>query len=43
VDSDADIVQVQVSANLERLFPSVMPDVKVTEVGKAEVKAEMGD
>lgn len=39
VDTGADTVLVQVSANLERLFPSVVPDVVVTEVGIAEIRA----
>lgn len=32
-------VLVAVSANLDRLFPSIIPDVTVTEWGRAEVKA----
>lgn len=39
VDSGDDTVLVQVSANLERLFPSVVPDVVVTENGFAEIRA----
>ena len=39
VDAGEDTVLVQVSANLERLFPSVVPDVVVTEVGFAEIRA----
>jgi hypothetical protein len=30
---------VQVSANLDRLFPSVVPDAIVTERGLAEIRA----
>jgi uncharacterized membrane protein len=32
-------VQVSVSADLSLLFPSIVPDVTVTETGKAEVRA----
>jgi hypothetical protein len=32
-------VLVQVSANLERLFPSVVPEVFVSEMGYAEIEA----
>ena len=39
VDAGADTVLVRVSANLERLFPSVVPEVVVSEVGKARVRA----
>jgi len=39
VDAKEDTVLVQVSANLERLFPSVVPDVLVSEHGYAEIKA----
>jgi Flp pilus assembly protein TadG len=39
VDAGEDTVLVQVSANLERLFPSVVPNVTVTESGYAEVKS----
>ncbi|GIV63614.1 MAG: hypothetical protein KatS3mg045_0953 [Bellilinea sp.] len=39
VDSGDDTVLVQVSANLERLFPSVVPDVVVTENGFAKIRA----
>ena len=39
VDAGADTVLVQVSANLERLFPSVVPNLTVTERGYAEVRA----
>ena len=39
VDSGKETVLVQVSANLQRLFPSVMPDVIVSENGLAEIRA----
>ncbi len=39
VNTGADTVLVQVSANLERLFPSEVPDVIVTEAGQAEIRA----
>ena len=39
VDANADTLLVQVSANLERLFPSVVPDVIVNERGLAEIRA----
>jgi Flp pilus assembly protein TadG len=39
VDASEDTVLVQVSANLERLFPSVVPSVIVTENGFAEIRA----
>ncbi len=39
VDAGEDTVLVQVSANLERLFPSVVPVVIVTESGYAEIRA----
>ncbi|MEN4099334.1 MAG: pilus assembly protein TadG-related protein [Anaerolineaceae bacterium] len=39
VDAGEDTVLVQVSANLERLFPSVVPEVIVTESGYAEIRA----
>lgn len=39
VDASEDTVLVQVSANLERLFPSVVPDVFVTESGIAQIRA----
>ena len=32
-------VLVQVSANLDRLFPSVVPEVLVSESGFAEIRA----
>jgi hypothetical protein len=39
VDANADTVLVLVSANLDRLFPSVVPDVVVTERGFAEIRS----
>jgi hypothetical protein len=39
VDAGEDAVLVRVSANLERLFPSVVPEVIVTENGFAEIRA----
>lgn len=39
VDAGEDTVLVEVSANLERLFPSVVPEVIVTERGFAEIRA----
>ncbi len=39
VDAGNDTVLVQVSANLDRLFPSVVPDVVVTESGSAEIRS----
>ena len=39
VDAGDDTVLVQVSANLERLFPSVVPVVIVSESGFAEIRA----
>ena len=39
VDAGEDTVLVQVSANLERLFPSVVPDVIVIETGYTMIKA----
>jgi Flp pilus assembly protein TadG len=39
VDAGEDTVLVQVSANLDRLFPSVVPDVAVTESGYAEIRS----
>jgi Flp pilus assembly protein TadG len=39
VDAGDDTVLVQVSANLERLFPSIVPNVMVTESGYAEIRA----
>ncbi len=38
MDANADTVLVQVSANLERLFPSVVPNVVVTEGGYTEIR-----
>ena len=39
VDAGEDTVLVQVSANLERLFPSVVPDVVITENGLSQIQA----
>ena len=39
VDAGEDTVLVQVSANLDRLFPSIVPDVIVTESGYAEIRS----
>jgi len=39
VDAGDDTVLVQVSANLDRLFPSAVPDVIVTESGYAEIRS----
>ena len=39
VDAGEDTVLVQVSANLDRLFPSIVPNVIVTEKGFAEIMA----
>ena len=39
VDASADTVLVQVSANLVRLFPSVLPEVIVVENGCAKIRA----
>jgi Flp pilus assembly protein TadG len=39
VDEGEDTVMVQVSANLERLFPSLVPNVVVSESGFAEIRA----
>ena len=39
VDAGKHIIQVQVSATLDRLFPSVVPEVIVSEQGVAEIKA----
>jgi len=33
-----DTVLMQVSANVDRMYPSVVPEVIVTEIGFAEVK-----
>ena len=39
VDSGKHTVLVQVSANLDRLFPSVVPNIIVSENGYAEIRA----
>lgn len=39
VDARDDTVLVQVSANLDRLFPSIVPNVIVTESGYAEIRS----
>ena len=39
VNAGEDTVLVQVSANLDRLFPSVVPEVVVAEAGYAEIQA----
>jgi Flp pilus assembly protein TadG len=39
VDAEKDTVIVQVSANLDKLFPSVVPGVVVTESGYAEIRS----
>lgn len=39
IDSGKDTVLVQVSANIDRLFPSVVPNVVVTETGQAQIRA----
>lgn len=39
VDAGEDTVLLQVSANLDRLFPGVVPDMSVTENGFAEIRA----
>jgi hypothetical protein len=39
VDAGEDTVLVQVSGDLDRLFPSVVPDVVVTETGYAGIRA----
>jgi hypothetical protein len=38
VNDEEDTVLVQVSANLDRLFPSVVPDVIIVKMGKARVR-----
>lgn len=38
VDAGKDTVMVQVSANMERLFSSVEPDVSITENGLAKIR-----
>jgi hypothetical protein len=39
VNAGDDTVLVQVSADLDRFFPSVVPDVVVTERGEANIRA----
>jgi hypothetical protein len=39
VNAGADTVQVQVSADLDRFFPSVVPNVVVIERGEANIRA----
>jgi Flp pilus assembly protein TadG len=39
LDAGEDTVFVQVSADLDRLFPNVVPDVTVTESGYAEIRS----
>ena len=39
MDAGKNIVLVQISANLERIFPSVVPIVVVTETGYAQIRA----
>ena len=39
VDPGEDTVLVKVSANLDRLFPSIVPNVLVTESGYAEIRS----
>jgi hypothetical protein len=39
VDAGKHTVLVQVSANLDRLFPSVVPNIIVSENGYAEIRA----
>lgn len=39
VDTGEDTVLVQVSANLAKLFPSMVPEVIVIEIGRAKVRA----
>ncbi len=39
VDPGDDTVLVQVSANLDRLFPDIVPDVMVTESGYAQIRS----
>ena len=39
VNDEADTVLVQVSANLDRMFPSIVPEVLVSENGFAEIRA----
>lgn len=40
VDNTNHTVEVVVSTNMDRLFPSVVPDIVVSEVGLARVRAE---
>lgn len=40
VENADQTVQVVVSANLDRLFPSVVPEIMVSEVGRAKVRLE---
>ncbi len=39
VNAGSDTVLVQVSANLDRLFPSVVPNIFLTERGEANIRA----
>lgn len=39
INIQGNTVNVEVSANLSRLFPSIIPDISVSEWGKAEVRA----
>jgi hypothetical protein len=39
VDAEEDTVLVQVSANLNRLFPSVVPNLMFTESGYVEIRS----
>ncbi len=39
VDAVKETVLAQVSANLQRLFPSVVPEVIVSEIGSSEIRA----
>jgi len=43
VDNTNHTVEVVVSANLERLFPSVVPDIVISEHGLARVRAETSE
>jgi Flp pilus assembly protein TadG len=38
IDAGKDTVSVQVSANLDRLFPSITPNVEVSETGYAQIR-----
>ena len=40
IDNSKKTVEVVVTANLDRLFPSVAPDIRVAEEGLAQVRAE---